>query len=122
MSDDVADIIPRPPSSPIGSTMLIVNTLAMILAISVIWAELFGEYLPTVGPGQQLHPEMSKHASRQIAEKHVRDHYAVDFGSDSDILASVERDLQVSSKIGDLSGPSGGGGGGGGVEAPDGGD
>ncbi|MBX3467542.1 MAG: hypothetical protein KF878_11690 [Planctomycetes bacterium] len=117
MSDDVADIIPRPPSSPIGSTMLIVNTLAMILAVSVVWAELFGEYLPTLAPGQSMHPEMAKHGSREIALKHVRDHYAVDFGGDSDVLASVERDLQVSSKIGDLTGgPSGGGGGG--VEAP----
>lgn len=128
MSDEIAEIIPRPPSSPIGSTLLIVTTLGLILAIALVWAELFGEYLPTVKPGQQPDPEMVKHVARTEAEKHSRDHYAEDFPGSDDMLSAVERDLQVSSKVGDLSAGSGGGGdmgggdmgGGADVEAPDG--
>ncbi len=107
MSDEIAEIIPRPPSSPIGSTLLIVTTLGLILAIAIVWAELFGEYLPTVKPGQQPDPEMVKHNARQEAEKHSRDHYAEDFPGGDDMLSAVERDLQVSSKVGDLNAGSG---------------
>lgn len=110
MSDEISEIIPRPPSSPIGSTLLIVTTLGLVLAIAIVWAELFGEYLPTLAPGQQADPEMSKHVSRVEAERHSREHYAEDFPGGDDMLSAVERDLQVSSKVGDLTaGPVGGG-------------
>lgn len=102
MSDEIADIIPRPPSSPIGSTMLIVSTLGLILSIGVVWAELFGEYLPTLAPGQQPDAEMKNHPPRMIAEKHIFDHYGADYPGSDDTLAAVERDLQVSSNVGDL--------------------
>lgn len=119
MSDEIAEIIPRPPSSPIGSTLLIVTTLGLILAIALVWAELFGEYLPAVQPGQQPDPEMRAHVARTEAEKHSRDHYAEDFPGGDDMLSAVERDLQVSSKVGDLSaGPGSSDMGGGGGEAP----
>ena len=108
MSDEVAEIIPRPPSSPIGSTMLIVSTIGMILAISMVWSELYGEYLPAGTPPA----EMSKHVSRSEAEKKTRDHFAEDFPN-GETLSSVEADLQLSSTVGDLSAGSGGGGGGG---------
>jgi hypothetical protein len=127
VSDEAAEIIPRPPSSPIGSTLLIVSTLGLILAIAVVWMELFGEYLPTLPPGVQPDPEMAKHVARKDAENHTHDHYAVDYPGETDVLAAVERDLGVGSKIGDLSagggagaGDAGGGAGdaGGGGEAP----
>ena len=120
MSDEVAEIIPRPPSSPIGSTLLIVSTIGMFLAISIVWSELYGEYLPAGAPDS----EMSKHGSLIIAQNKVRDHFALDFPN-GETLASVEGDLQLSSTVGDLN--AGGGGGGGGeesstpVENPDGG-
>lgn len=109
MSDDVAEIIPRPPSSPIGTTLLIVSTLGMILAIAFVWMELFGEYLPAPRPGQQPDPEMRNHVARTEAERHNRDHYAEDFPGSDDVLSAVERDLGVGPKVGDLSAsPSGG--------------
>lgn len=119
MSDEIAEIIPRPPSSPIGSTLLIVTTLGLILAIALVWAELFGEYLPSLKPGQQPDPEMVKHVSRTEAEKHSRDHYAEDFPGGDDMLSAVERDLQVSSKVGDLSAGGGDMGGEAPVESPE---
>ena len=101
MSDEIADIIPRPPSSPIGSTMLIVSTLGLILSIAIVWTELFGEYLPTLPPGAQPDPEMKNHTPRVVAEKHIFDHYGADYPGSDDMLAAVERDLGVSSTVGD---------------------
>jgi hypothetical protein len=101
VSDEIADIIPRPPSSPIASTMLIVSTLGLILSIAIVWTELFGEYLPTLAPGQQPDPEMVKHPPRAIAEKHIFDHYGADYPGSDDMLAAVERDLGLSSTVGD---------------------
>jgi hypothetical protein len=107
MSDETAEIIPRPPSSPIGSTLLIVCTLGLILAIGVVWSELFSEYLPGAPPpGVTLSAEMAKHVPLRDAENHTRDHYKVDY-PDDDVLASVERDLGVGSKVGDLTAGSG---------------
>jgi hypothetical protein len=115
VSDEIAEIIPRPPSSPIGSTLLIVSTLGMILAIAIVWNELFVEYLPA-GP---LDPEMSKHVVRTEAERHTRDHYAEDFPGGGETLASVEADLQINANVGDLSAGAGGGGGGGDASQPE---
>lgn len=102
MSDEIADIIPRPPSSPIASTMLIVSTIGLILSIAIVWTELFGEYLPTLAPGQSLDSEMTKHPPRAIAEKHIFDHYGIDYPGGDDMLVSVQRDLGVSDTVGDL--------------------
>lgn len=124
MSDETAEIIPRPPSSPIASTMLIVSTIGLILAIAVVWSELFGEYLPGAPPpGVTPSAEMARHVPLKEAENHTRDHYREDY-PDDDVLASVERDLGVGSKVGDLSAGSGSSDGGGEappVENPDGG-
>lgn len=117
MSDEPAAIIHRPPSSPIGSTLLIVTTIGLLVAIGVVWAELFGEYLPTLKPGQTADPEMRNHDSKKIALEHRHDHYGVDYGSDANILEAVEKDLQISSKVGDLQ-AGGGASSGGSVEAP----
>ncbi len=120
MSDnEPAPIIHRPPSSPIGSTLLIVTTIGLCVAIGVVWTELFGEYLPTLKPGQSEDPEMKNHASKKIALEHIRDHYGADFGQDTDIMEAVERDLGVNRRIGDLEAKGGSGGGGeGGGETP----
>lgn len=127
MSDDAGEIITRPPSAPVAVTLLICSILGTILAIAIVWVELFSEYLPGQGPGSPpLDPLMTQHASMKIAEKHVRDHYAVDYGTASDLLAEVEKELGVSSRLGDLAAGAGGRGGGeqpaGGVEAGGGGE
>jgi hypothetical protein len=111
--NEPAPIIHRPPSSPIGSTLLIVTTIGLLIGIGVVWTELFGEYLPTLKPGQSEDPEMKNHGSKKIALEHTRDHYGADFGQDTDILEAVERELGVNRRIGDLEAKATGGDGGG---------
>lgn len=120
MSDnEPAPIIHRPPSSPIGSTLLIVTTIGLLVGIGVVWTELFGEYLPTLKPGQSEDPEMKNHSSKKIALEHIRDHYGADFGTDTNVMEAVERDLGVNQRIGDLEAKGNGSGGGeGGGDAP----
>ncbi len=113
MSDnEPAPIIHRPPSSPIGSTLLIVTTIGLFIGIGVVWTELFGEYLPTLKPGQTEDPEMKNHSSKKIATEHIRDHYGADFGGDTNVLEAVEKELGVNQRIGDLTATGGTGGGG----------
>lgn len=111
MDNEPAPIIHRPPSSPIGSTLLIVTTIGLLVGIGVVWTELFGEYLPTLKPGQTEDPEMRNHSSKKIALEHIRDHYGADFGGDTDVLQAVEKDLGVNQRVGDLTATGGGGGG-----------
>jgi len=95
MADDQAEIIARPPSHPVASTLLIVGCLGLIAAISFVWMELFGQYMPAPGPAHQPDPIMANHQP-------VRDHYAKDYGTE-DTLTSVENELGLSSQIGDTS-------------------
>ena len=94
MSDqeDLGEIISRPASHPIATTLLVVSMLGTLLAIGFVWAELFGSYLPA---GVKV---VSK--SRKIAEKHVHNHYAADFGKDGDLMTQVEKDLGITPTIG----------------------
>lgn len=103
MSDEPAAIIHRPPSSQIGSTLLVASTIGLIACIAIVWTELFTEYLPAVGKpgGPPADPAMSKHDPKGIATAHRRDHYGQDF-NESNLLEAVEKELTVSSKVGDL--------------------
>lgn len=92
MSDDLQEIISRPPSHPIATTLLVTSIFGTILAIFFVWQELFGEYLPTAAPGQSNN-------SRTIAEQHLHDHYGRDFKGQN-ILADVEKELGINSKVG----------------------
>ena len=105
MSDDQAEIIARPPSHPIATTLIIVSMLATILSIGLVWNELFTEYLPS-GKGRKIDKH---HKSKTIAEKHRKDH----FGADKDFRVSIEEELggkdrPLSSTIGSGDGVDGG--------------
>ncbi len=94
MADEDQEIISRPPSHPIATTLIMVSIVGTIAAIAFVWVELFGEYLPTPPPGQ-------RNDSKVIAERHLHDHYKEDFGAAADVLAEVEKELGISATVGD---------------------
>lgn len=97
MSDET-EIITKPPEHPATTFTLFLSMVGVIGLCAFVWLELFNEYLPTYGPGQQADPVMQKHGSREIAEKGVRDHYKVDY-PEGDVLADVEKNLGLSSTL-----------------------
>lgn len=105
---DEQEIISRPPSHPIATTLLLVSMIGTGLAIFLVWQELFGEYLPTPQPGAKAVLD-----SRKIAENHTRSHYENDFGktsTDKNLMAEIEKELGIKAGNGvggDLSSPSG---------------
>ena len=116
---DQAEIITRPPSHPLATSLLAASMLGTIGAIAIVWMELFGEYMPTYPQGQAPPPVpgldqkwYQDHDPVTLAKKEqpTHDHYKIDWSDPpgpAEMLASVERDLGVGSKIGDPSaGPS----------------
>ncbi len=87
MSDDQAEIISRPPSHPIATTLIIISMLATMLCIGLTWDELFSEYLPTPGPGVAKIDK--SHSSVKIASDGRKDH----FGADRDFKVSIAEEL-----------------------------
>ena len=86
MSDDQAEIISRPPSHPIATTLLIVSLIATMICIGMTSNELFTEYLPSAGPGKKID---KSHNSQTIADQGRRDH----FGADRDFKVTIEEEL-----------------------------
>ena len=86
MSDDQAEIISRPASHPIATTLLSVSMIATIICISLTSSELFTEYLPSAGPGKKID---KYHVSKTIADKGRKDH----FGADRDFNVTIEEEL-----------------------------
>jgi hypothetical protein len=122
------EIITRPPSHPLATSLLAASILGTIGAIAFVWLELFGEYMPAYPPGQTppAVPGVDQnwyntHDAVKLAKsgQTVHDHYKLDFSdassSAADLLPAVERELGVGSKIGD---PSAGPGADAPVEAP----
>lgn len=109
------EIITRPPSHPLATSLLGASILGTIGAIAFVWLELFGEYMPSYPPGQAppAVPGLdqnwySTHDAVKLAKqgKPTHDHYKLDFPGGSgvaDLLPEVERELGVGSKIGDPS-------------------
>lgn len=101
---DEQEIISRPPSHPIATTLLLVSMIGTGLAIFLVWTELFGEYLPTPAPGAA-----QAVSSKKIAEGHLREHYEADFkgSNEKDMLREIESKLGITAGNGvggDLSG------------------
>jgi hypothetical protein len=106
MSDDQSEIISRPPSHPIATTLIIISMLATMLCIGLTWDELFSEYLPTPGPGVKID---KSHSSVKIASDGRKDHFA----ADRDFKVSIAEELggkdrPLSSSIGGGDGLGGG--------------
>jgi hypothetical protein len=116
MSDEVPDqpeIIPKPPSHPITSTLLIVSFVITIVGIGFVWADLFGVYL--ISP-KINEPGMEKHNFKtevQAAQNGPIDHYSQDFpgedkGNDKDKQRIMEFNIKRELHILETSDPAGG--------------
>lgn len=116
---DQAELITRPPSHPLATSLLAASILGTIGAIAFVWVELFGEYMPAPQPGAALTAWEQAHNPVKMAQspQAVHDHYRIDFpdGGGPELLPAVERELGVSNRVGDPSIPADVGGG---EEAP----
>ncbi|HZU97301.1 MAG TPA: hypothetical protein VFF73_11440 [Planctomycetota bacterium] len=106
-SDDVPDneqpeIIPKPPSHPITTALLVTNFFGIILCIGFVWAELFGCYM--FGAKVRPEPGMEKHGFDEIKNNRTGqlDHYGEDFqvqgkaeANEKDMLYSVKKELHL---------------------------
>ncbi len=91
MADDATEeqqpeIVPRQPSHPITTTLLICSSVAVLICIIFTWSELFGYYL--IGPkAAQLSGEkgMDKHLWKNTQKMPAPiDHYDLDFPGEKD--------------------------------------
>jgi len=73
------EIIPKPPSHPITTALLISSFFGTILCIGFVWAELFGSYL--LGAKNPVEAGMDKHTYKEHKENREGsiDHYLQDF-------------------------------------------
>jgi hypothetical protein len=102
---ELAAIVARPPSHPTETILLGVSILGCILAISLVWTELFGSYLIGDKMGSMADFKLSK----KIAEKNLKDHYWRDFPppankkrADVNLKDEVEKDLNLTSVLGEV--------------------
>jgi len=110
------EIIPKPPSHPITSALLVTSFFGTILCIGFVWAELFGGYM--FGAKIKPEPGMEKHGYDEIKNNRegMIDHYGQDFQldgkaekSDKDMVYSVKKELKLLAEQQDsAAAPSGG--------------
>jgi hypothetical protein len=75
---DQPEIIPKPPSHPITTTLIITACIAVTVTTGFAWAELFGDYMR--GAKTPLEAGMDKHGWKEIKEAQGPiDHYGQDF-------------------------------------------
>jgi hypothetical protein len=105
--DDVPDneqpeIIPKPPSHPITTSLLIVGTFACLLGIGFVWNELFSCYLvgdKTAPADFKAGMENHTFAKEQALGKQMNpiigpnDHYSHDFTTDEKQPEKTEKEL-----------------------------
>src|SRR2546423_1029210 len=107
-SDDIPEneqpeIIPKPPSHPITTSLLITSCAGVVVCIGFAWAELFGGYL--LSAKAPVEAGMENHtATKTKALATPIDHYALDykvFGTseneknDKDMIFSVKKELKI---------------------------
>ena len=70
------EIIPKPPSHPITTALLVASFAGTILCIGFVWAELFGSYL--LGAKTPAEPGMEQHTWKEHKENRegMIDHYS----------------------------------------------
>ena len=101
--NEQAEIIPKPPSHPITTSLLIASTIATLIAIGFVWSELFGNYmLSGKGPGPR-EVDMQKHYKDALKGKQTPiDHYEIDFPGEKNLQNledNVKTDLHIGSKF-----------------------
>src|SRR5271170_225606 len=98
------EIIPKPPSHPITSALLVSSFFGIILCIGFSWAELFGSYL--LGAKTPVEPGMEKHDWKEIKNSQGPiDHYGQDYMVEGkpekdyrDMVYSVKLELKLTEK------------------------
>ena len=108
MSDEIPEseqpeIIPKPPSHPITTSLLIVASIATIIAIGFVWSELFGNYLIGDKGPQEVGMDKHKWSSLKTRQGAI-DHYDIDFPNEKNQLNlefNVKQDLHIGSKFED---------------------
>lgn len=90
--DEAPEIIAKPPSHPITTTLLAIGIVGCVLNISIAWVELFGTYMPA-----QAEKGMEKHRSVDLAKSKSGpiDHYAIDFPGKDSLWYEVGKELKL---------------------------
>lgn len=89
--DEAPEIIAKPPSHPITTTLLGIGIVGLVLNISIAWVELFGVYMPAA-----VEKGMEKHKASDLAKKPgIPDHYALDFPGKDNLWYEVGKDLKL---------------------------
>lgn len=90
------EVLSRPPSHPIASTLLILSCIGTIGCIAFVWAELFNEYMPAKGQNQEIEQILGQsHAAVAVANSRRDadiDHYKLDYKS-NDMIESIDKKL-----------------------------
>lgn len=90
------EVLSRPPSHPIASTLLILSCVGTLGCIMFVWNELFYEYMPGKGQNREIEEILGpRHGAVSIANgrKDVDiDHYKIDFGS-GDMIEAIDAKL-----------------------------
>ena len=96
------EIIPKPPSHPITTSLLIVSAIATLIAIGFVWSELFGNYLlSSKGPVAEVGMDAHKWDKLKTRSGPI-DHYELDFPGEKNIQNleyTVKTDLHIGSKF-----------------------
>jgi len=90
------EVLSRPPSHPIASTLLILSCIGTIGCIAFVWGELFNEYMPAKGQNQEIEQILGqKHAAVAVANGRRDDdvdHYKLDYGA-GDMIEAIDKKL-----------------------------
>ena len=91
------EVLSRPPSHPIASTLLILSCIGTIGCIAFVWAELFNEYMPAKDQNQEIEQILGqKHGAVAIANNRPSegdvDHYKLDYGA-GDMIEAIDKKL-----------------------------
>ncbi len=101
------EIIPKPPSHPITTSLLIISSFATLIAIGFVWNELFGNYLLSPkGPVREVGMEAHSYDKLKTRSGPI-DHYELDFPGEKNqqnLEYNVKQDLHIGSKFEDAGG------------------
>lgn len=92
--EEAPEIIVKPPSHPVTTTLLGTACVGLLLCIIFAWSELFSSYMPSsVVKGMENH-KSSVEAKRPMPPTGV-DHYAEDYPGKDSLWYEVGKDLKV---------------------------
>jgi len=97
---DQPEIIPKPPSHPITTTLLFFSFVLTIVGIGFVWNELFGSYLI---PPKLNEAGMENHNWSKLKDKQgSTDHYLLDFPTEgaNDTNRLLDTVLKVKKELG----------------------